>query len=47
MSELVSNTGFVPVDIGLLADSAPLDPGGILFPHVFTVADMKLNLERR
>jgi predicted dinucleotide-binding enzyme len=43
---LVSDTGFVPVDIGTLAESAPLDPGGILFPQIFTPADMRLTLKR-
>jgi predicted dinucleotide-binding enzyme len=46
VSELVSDTGFVPVDIGTLLESAPLDPGGFLFPQVFTPADMKLTLKR-
>jgi predicted dinucleotide-binding enzyme len=41
VSALVQEAGFVPVDIGTLAESAPLDPGGILFPHLFTMADMK------
>lgn len=41
---LVTATGFVPVDIGGLADSAPLDPGGVLFPQMFTVAGMKRRL---
>lgn len=44
VSELVKATGFVPVDIGGLADSAPLDPGGALFPQMFTVAGMKRRL---
>jgi predicted dinucleotide-binding enzyme len=35
VADLVTDTGFVPVDIGTLAESAPLDPGGVLFPHVF------------
>lgn len=47
VAELVQDTGFLPVDIGTLSESAPLDPGGVLFPHVFTVADMKLALKRR
>jgi predicted dinucleotide-binding enzyme len=42
--ELVVATGFVPVDIGGLADSAPLDPGGVLFPQMFTAADMRRRL---
>ncbi|WP_433345618.1 hypothetical protein ACQP25_24595 [Microtetraspora malaysiensis] len=37
---LVRATGFVPVHIGTLAESAPLDPGGVLFPHMFTPADL-------
>lgn len=44
VGEIVKATGFVPVDIGGLADSAPLDPGGTLFPQMFTVADMKRRL---
>ena len=46
VSELVTDTGFVPVDIGALRESAPLDPGGSLFPQFFTVADMKLALKK-
>ncbi len=46
VSELVTDAGFVPIDIGNLAESAPLDPGGILFPHVLTPADMKLVLKK-
>lgn len=46
VSDLVIDAGFVPVDIGNLSESAPLDPGGILFPHVFTKADMELVLDR-
>lgn len=45
VAELVRDAGFAPVDIGALAESAPLDPGGVLFPQVFTVADMKLTLQ--
>jgi predicted dinucleotide-binding enzyme len=47
VAELVNDMGFAPVDIGTLAESAPLDPGGILFAHVFTVADMKLALAKK
>lgn len=47
VADLVNDTGFVPVDIGTLSESAPLDRGGKLFPHVFTVADMKLALKRK
>lgn len=41
---LVRDTGFTPVDVGSLAASAPLDPGGMLFPHMFTEADMRVAL---
>jgi hypothetical protein len=41
VGELVRDAGFVPVDIGTLAESLPLDPGGALFPHMFTEADMR------
>jgi predicted dinucleotide-binding enzyme len=43
-SKLVSDTGFVPVDIGTLAESSPLDPGGKLFPNNYTAADMRAAL---
>lgn len=38
--DLVRATGFVPVHIGTLAESAPLDPGGVLFARVLTAADL-------
>ena len=41
VSELILATGYVPVDLGGLAESAPLDPGGVLFPNMFTVSDMR------
>ncbi len=40
-AELVEDAGFVPVDLGGLDDSAPLDPGGAIFPHIFTPADLR------
>jgi hypothetical protein len=40
VTELVRDAGFTPVDIGTLAESQPLDPGGVLFPHMFTPADL-------
>lgn len=46
VSELVNEAGFVPVDIGTLTESAPLDPGGVLFAYVLTPADMKLTLQQ-
>lgn len=47
VSRLVLDTGFVPVDIGELKESAPLDPGGFLFPHVYTPSDMKRVINQR
>ena len=44
VAALIRDTGFVPVDIGSLAESGPLDPGGILFPHLLTAADMQLKM---
>jgi predicted dinucleotide-binding enzyme len=38
---LVSDAGFTPIDIGTLDESLPLDPGGVLFPHMFTPADLQ------
>ncbi|MEY9215003.1 putative dinucleotide-binding enzyme [Thermobifida halotolerans] len=40
VADLVRDTGFTPVDIGSLAESAPLDPGGALFPQTSTAADL-------
>src|SRR5437879_176237 len=41
-AELITDTGFTPVDIGGLDDSAPLDPGGAIFPKMFAPADLRL-----
>ncbi|MFF7989527.1 NADPH-dependent F420 reductase [Kitasatospora xanthocidica] len=38
---LVHDAGFTPVDLGGLDESAPLDPGGVLFPHMFTPGEMR------
>lgn len=38
---LVRDTGFEPVHVGTLAQSSALDPGGALFPHLFTPADLR------
>lgn len=40
--DLVQETGFTPVVIGGLAQSAPLDPGGALFPHLLTPEDLRV-----
>jgi 8-hydroxy-5-deazaflavin:NADPH oxidoreductase len=31
-AEIITQTGFVPIRVGSLAHSAPIDPGGVLFP---------------
>src|ERR1700684_1451706 len=31
-SGIITQTGFAPIRVGTLADSAPIDPGGVLFP---------------
>ncbi|WP_338891965.1 NADPH-dependent F420 reductase [Rhodococcus sovatensis] len=41
-SGLISDAGFEPVDIGTLAESSPLDPGGALFPNMFTPEDLRI-----
>jgi len=38
--ELVGSTGFVPVNVGSLRASLVLDPGGPVFPHMFTPVDL-------
>jgi len=44
VGELVRETGFTPVDLGGLADSRQLDPGGVLFVAMLTEADMRARL---
>lgn len=38
--QLVSQVGYVPVEVGDLRSSLVVDPGGPLFPHMFTPADL-------
>ncbi|HEU5160776.1 MAG TPA: NAD(P)-binding domain-containing protein [Streptosporangiaceae bacterium] len=38
---LIHDAGFTPVDLGGLDDSSALDPGGPIFPHLFTPADLR------
>jgi 8-hydroxy-5-deazaflavin:NADPH oxidoreductase len=33
-AEIITQTGFAPIRVGTLADSAPIDPGGVLFPRL-------------
>ena len=41
IADLSSSVGYVPVITGRLEDSQPLDPGGVLFPHMFLPNDMR------
>ncbi|WP_121716542.1 NADPH-dependent F420 reductase [Streptomyces sp. E5N91] len=41
VARLIHDAGFSPVDLGGLDDSAALDPGGAIFPHMFTPADLR------
>ena len=42
VAELIADTGFTPVDIGGLDDSAALDPGGAIFPKMFSPTDLRI-----
>ncbi|MCO6004064.1 NAD(P)-binding domain-containing protein [Actinoallomurus purpureus] len=41
VSNLILDAGFTPVDLGGLENSSALDPGGPIFPHMFTPADLR------
>jgi predicted dinucleotide-binding enzyme len=43
-AQLIRDMGYVPVLVGTLAQSAPLDVGGVLWPCMLTLADMKTAL---
>jgi predicted dinucleotide-binding enzyme len=48
-AEIITQTGFAPIRVGTLADSAPIDPGGVLFPGLlglFSPQGMRMTLER-
>ena len=44
VAELIADTGFTPIDIGGLDDSAALEPGGVLFPRMYSPADLRATL---
>jgi predicted dinucleotide-binding enzyme len=44
-ARLIRDMGYVPVLVGTLAESAPLDTGGILFPRLLLPGDMKALLD--
>ena len=48
-AEIIAPTGFRPIRIGTLADSAPIDPGGVLFPGLlglFSSEGMQATLDK-
>jgi 8-hydroxy-5-deazaflavin:NADPH oxidoreductase len=48
-ADIISQTGFVPIRVGALADSAPIDPGGVLFPGLlglFSPQGMQTTLDK-
>jgi 8-hydroxy-5-deazaflavin:NADPH oxidoreductase len=45
-AHVVTAARYVPVPIGGLGQSAPLDPGGRLFPNMFLPGDMRDLLDR-
>lgn len=40
-ARFIVDMGYVPVNVGTLDESYPLDPGGILFPNLFLPGDMQ------
>lgn len=46
VEQLIRDSGYVPVRIGTLAQSAPLDPGGALWARMFTPQQMRHELAR-
>ena len=48
-ADIITQTGFVPIRLGALADSAPIDPGGVLFPGLlglFSPEGMQTTLDK-
>jgi predicted dinucleotide-binding enzyme len=48
-ADIITQTGFVPIRVGTLAQSAPIDPGGVLFPGllgIFTPQGMQTTLDK-
>ncbi len=46
VESLIVDMGYVPVRVGRLAESASLDPGGVLWPSLLTPEAMRSKLER-
>ena len=48
-AEIITQTGFAPIRVGTLAHSAPIDPGGVLFPGLlglFSPHGMRTTLDK-
>jgi predicted dinucleotide-binding enzyme len=48
-AEIITQTGYVPIRVGTLVHSAPIDPGGVLFPGLlglFSPQSMRTTLFR-
>jgi predicted dinucleotide-binding enzyme len=48
-ADIITHTGFVPIRVGTLAQSGPIDPGGVLFPGllgVFSRQGVRTTLDR-
>jgi hypothetical protein len=48
-AEIITQTGFVPIRVGTLAHSAPIDPGGVLFPGLLGLLSpqgMRMTLDK-
>jgi 8-hydroxy-5-deazaflavin:NADPH oxidoreductase len=48
-AEIITQTGFTPIRVGTLAHSAPIDPGGVLFPGLlglFSPQGMQITLDK-
>lgn len=41
VESVIIDCGFVPVYVGELAKSSILDPGGLVFPHMFTESELR------
>jgi hypothetical protein len=44
VAQLIKDAGYLPVDIGTLDQSAPLDPGGVLWNSAITEAELRQRL---
>lgn len=44
VAQLIEDAGYFPVDIGTLDESAPLDPGGVLWNSAITETELRQRL---